>query len=90
LLNQTRPGKKPFKDFQEFIQAAEQIISNNRVQSLFVLRFAEDVAQIHQRKYLERPAGIIEKRTYQVEFTIDLEQVEQQMELLGRLCVCHK
>lgn len=83
LLNQTRPGKKPFKDFQEFIQAAEQIISNNRVQSLFNLRFTEDVVQIHQRKYLERPAGIIEKRTYQVEFTIDLEQVEQQMELLG-------
>jgi transposase len=41
------------------------------------------VAQIHQRKYLERPAGIIEKRTYQVGFNINLDQVEQQMELLG-------
>jgi transposase len=39
--------------------------------------------QIHQRKYLDRPAGVIEKRTYQVKFTIDLDQVEQQMELLG-------
>ncbi len=83
LLNQTRRGKKPFKDFQEFIQSAEQIITNNRVQSLFNLSFTEDVTQTHQRKYLGRPAGVIEKRTYQVEYNIDLDQVEQQMELLG-------
>jgi hypothetical protein len=48
-------------------------LKTERVKSLFNLSFTEDVAQIHQRKYLERPAGVIEKRTYQVEFNIDLD-----------------
>jgi transposase len=83
LLNQPRRGKKPFKDLQEFKQVAEEIITKNRVQSLFNLTIKEDITQISQRKYLERPAGIIEKRTWQVEYTIELDKVEQQMELLG-------
>lgn len=83
LLNQNRPGKKPFKDLQEFIQAADEIITKNRVQSLFDLRFTENIEQIHQRKYKERPAGIIEKRTFQLTYTIKSDRVEQQMELLG-------
>lgn len=83
LLNQNRLGKKPSKDFQEFIQAAEEIIKKNRVQSLFNVSFTEDIEQIHQRKYKERPAGVIEKRTFQVKYTIESDKVEQQMELLG-------
>lgn len=83
LLNQNRPGKKPFKDLQEFVQAADEIITKNRVQSLFDLSFTENIEQIHQRKYRERPAGVIEKRTFQVAYTIDSDRVEQQMELLG-------
>ncbi|WP_373545875.1 IS1634 family transposase [Chamaesiphon sp.] len=83
LLNQNRLGKKPLKDFQEFIRAAEEIITKNRVQSLFNVSFTEDIEQIHQRKYKERPAGVIEKRTFQVKYTIESDLVEQQMELLG-------
>lgn len=83
LLNQNRPGKKPFKDLQEFIQVANQIITKNRVQSLFDLSFTENIEQIHQRKYRERPAGLIEKRTFQVKYTVETDKVEQQMELMG-------
>jgi transposase len=83
LLNQNRPGKKPFKDLQEFVQAADQIITKNRVQSLFDLSCTENIKQIYQRKYRERPAGIIEQRTFQVTYTIETDKVEQQMELLG-------
>jgi transposase len=83
LLNQNRPGKKSFKDFQDFIQVANEIITKNRVQSLFNLSFTEKIEQIYQRKYKERPAGVIEKHTFLVAYTIESDQVEQQMELLG-------
>jgi transposase len=83
LLNQNRSGKKPFKDLQEFIQAADEVITKNRVQSLFDLSCTENIEQIHQRKYRERPAGVIEKRTFQVKYTIESDKVAQQMELLG-------
>jgi transposase len=68
---------------QEFVQAVDEIITKNRVQSLFDLSYTENIEQIHQRKYRERPAGVIEKRTFQVRSTIESERVEQQMELLG-------
>jgi transposase len=83
LLNQPRRGKKPFKNIQEFRQVAEEITSKNRVQSLFELNFTEDIEQIYQRKYKERPAGIIEKRTFKIEYTINFDKVKEQMELLG-------
>jgi transposase len=71
LLNQHRPGKKPFKDLQEFIEAADEIITKNRVQSLFDLSFTENIEQIPQRKYKERPAGVIEKRSWKIQYTVD-------------------
>jgi transposase len=68
---------------QELVQAADQIITKNRVQSLFDLSCTENIEQIHQRKYRERPAGIIEQHTFQVTYTVESAQIEQQMELLG-------
>lgn len=83
LLNQARRGKKPFEDFQSFIKAAEKVIAKNRVQSLFELDFKEKIEQVSQRKYGDRPAGVIEKRQFQVKYTINSDEIEQQMEMLG-------
>jgi transposase len=83
LLNQAKRGKKPFEDFQSFIEAAEKILDKNRVQSLFELDFKEEIEKVSQRKYGDRPAGIIEKRQFQVKYAINPEQFEQQMEMLG-------
>jgi transposase len=82
-LNQLRRGKKPFPDLESFVKVAESILSKNRVQSLFELKFQEQVEQIYQRRYGDRPARVIEKRHFQVDFSLNLAAVEQQMESLG-------
>jgi transposase len=48
-LNQLRRGKKPFQDLESFVKGAERIISKNRVQSLFQLRFQEQIEHPPQR-----------------------------------------
>lgn len=82
-LNQLRRGKKPFQDLEGFIKNAESIISKNRVQSLFELRFQELIEEQPQRRYRDRPARVVEKRRFQVDYTLDIAAVEQQRHLLG-------
>lgn len=82
-LNQPRRGKKPAPDLESFGQAAESILAKNRVQSLFHLSFQEQVEQRSQRKYGDRPARVIEKRRFQVDYTLDNAELEQQIQLLG-------
>jgi transposase len=82
-LNQLRRGKKPFQDLESFVKGAESIISKNRVQSLFQLRFQEQIEHHPQRRYRDRPARVVEKRRFQVDFTLDIAAVEQQRQLLG-------
>ena len=82
-LNQSRRGKKPAQDLASFSHEAEKILSKNRVQSLFQLSFQEKVEQRSQRKYRDRPARVIEKRRFQVDYTLDTVALEQQMQMLG-------
>lgn len=82
-LNQLRRGKKPFQDLESFVKGAESILSKNRVQSLFELRFQEQVEEQPQRRYRDRPARVVEKRRFQVDYTLDIAAVEQQMQRLG-------
>ncbi|NOK78683.1 MAG: IS1634 family transposase [Chloroflexi bacterium AL-N5] len=82
-LNQLRRGKKPFQDLESFVKGAENIISKNRVQSLFQLRFQELIEEKPQRRYRDRPARVIEKRRFQLDYTLDIAAVEQQRQLLG-------
>lgn len=82
-LNQLRRGKKPFQDLESFIKGAESIISKNRVQSLFQLTFKEQVEKHSQRRYRDRPARVIEKRKFHVDYRLDTAAVEQQRQVLG-------
>ena len=82
-LNQPRRGKKPAQDLESFSQVAQSILVKNRVQSLFRLSFQEQVEQHAQRKYGDRPARVVEKRRFQVDYTLDEAELEQQMQLLG-------
>ena len=83
LLNQRRRGKKPFRDRDSFVNAAESILSQHRVESLFGLSFQEKVEQHHQRRYRDRPARVIEKRQFQVDYHLDQAAIEQQIQSLG-------
>jgi transposase len=83
VLNQPGRGKKPFSDLDSFVRAVERIIAKHRVQSLFQLTFQEQVEQHTQRRYRDRAARVIEKRSFQVDFVLDLSAVEQQMQVLG-------
>lgn len=82
-LNEPRRGKKSAQDLESFGQVAKSILVNNRVQSLFHLSFQEQVEQHAQRKYGNRPARVVEKRRFQVDYTLDEAELEQQMQLLG-------
>lgn len=82
-LNESRRGKKPAQDLESFGQVAQSILVKNRVQSLFHLNFEEQVEQHAQRKYGDRPARIVEKRRFQVDYTLDEAELEQQIQLLG-------
>lgn len=82
-LNQPGRGKKPFSDLESLIQATERIIAKHRVASLFALHYPVQVTQVAQRKYGNRPARVVEQHRFQVDFTLDLTAVEQQMQQLG-------
>jgi transposase len=82
-LNHTRRGKKPFADLESFTKVAQSIVSQHRVSSLFQLRCIEQVEQVSQRRYRDRPAGVIEKRKFQVDYTLDTAAMEQQKLMLG-------
>jgi len=82
-LNQPRRGRKLFPDLDSFVQGVERIISKHRVQSVFQLKFQEQVEQQSQRRYRDRSARMIEKRRFQVDFALDMTAVEQQMQGLG-------
>lgn len=84
-LNQPGRGKKPFDDLGSVTQAVERVLSKHRVASLFQLNYQEQVEQLAQRRYGNRPARVIEQRRFQVEFSLDLAAVEQQMQQLGRV-----
>lgn len=59
------------------------MLAKHRVAGLFVLNYCEQVTQVVQRKYRDRPAQVIEQRRFQVDFTLDLSSVEQQMQQFG-------
>jgi transposase len=82
-LNQPGRGKKPFSDLDSFIKAVERIITKHRGQSLFQLTFQEQIEQQPQRRYRDRAARVIEKRSFQVDFGLDPGAVAQQMQVLG-------
>lgn len=82
-LNLLRRGKKSFQDLETFVKSAESIIAKNRVQSLFQLRFQEQVEKHSQRRYRDRPARVIEKRRFHVDYSLDVPAVERKRELLG-------
>lgn len=82
-LNQPCRGKKPCSDIESFTKLATNIITHNRVQSLFVLNFCEQVEQRTQRAYGDRPARVLEKRRFRVDYTLDSDAVDTQMQVLG-------
>jgi transposase len=82
-LNQPCRGKKPCSDLESFTKLATNIITHNRVQSLFFLDFQEHIEQRTQRAYGDRPARVIEKRQFRVDYTLDTDAVESQMQSLG-------
>jgi len=82
-LNQPCRGKKPCSDIESFTKLATNIIIHNRVQSLFVLDFYEQIEQRTQRAYGDRPARVLEKRRFRVNYTLDSDAVETQMQVLG-------
>ena len=82
-LNQPCRGKKPCADIESFTKLATNIITHNRVQSLFVLDFHEYIEQRTQRAYGDRPPRVIEKRQFRVDYTLDTDAVESQMQSLG-------
>ena len=82
-LNQPCRGKKPCSDLESFTKLATNIIIHNRVQSLFVLDFHEHIEQRTQRAYGDRPARVIEKRQFRVDYTLDTDAVESQMQSLA-------
>jgi len=82
-LNQPCRGKKPCSDIESFTKLATNIIIHNRVQSLFVLDFYEQIEQRTQRAYGDRPARVLEKRRFRVDYTLDSDAVDTQMQVLG-------
>jgi len=82
-INQPCRGKKPCSDIESFTKLATNIITHNRVQSLFVLNFCEQVEQRTQRAYGDRPARMLEKRRFRVDYTLDSDAVDTQMQVLG-------
>ncbi|KAM3104397.1 IS1634 family transposase [Phormidesmis sp. 146-33] len=82
-LNQPGRGKKPFGDLESLTEATERIIAKHRVTSLFALNYPVQITQVAQRNYGNRPAQVVEQRRFQVDFTLDLTAVEQQMQQLG-------
>lgn len=82
-LNQPCRGKKPCSDIESFTKLATNIITHNRVQSLFVLGFYEQIEQRTQRAYGDRPARVLEKRRFRVDYTLDSDAVDTQMQVLG-------
>jgi transposase len=82
-LNQPNRGKKPWSDLASLTQASEQVLAKYRVTGLFGLNYREHLTQVTQRKYRDRPAQVIEQRRFQVDFTLDPDAVEQQMQQLG-------
>ena len=82
-INQPCRGKKPCSDIESFTKLATNIIIHNRVQSLFVLDFYEQIEQRTQRAYRDRPARVLEKRRFRVDYTLDSDAVDKQMQVLG-------
>ena len=82
-INQPCRGKKPCSDIESFTKLATNIIIHNRVQSLFVLDFYEQIEQRTQRAYRDRPARVLEKRRFRVDYTLDSDAVDTQMQVLG-------
>ena len=82
-LNQPCRGKKPSSDLESFTKLATNIIAHNRVQSLFALDFHEQIEQRTQRAYGDRPARVLEKRLFRVDYTIDSDALDSQMQSLG-------
>ncbi|MGG6270974.1 IS1634 family transposase, partial [Leptolyngbya sp. AN03gr2] len=60
-LNQPNRGKKPWSDLASLTQASERVLAKHRVAGLFVLDYSEQVTQVVQRKYRDRPAQVIEQ-----------------------------
>jgi transposase len=82
-LNQPCRGKKASADLESFTKLAHSILTHNRVQSLFTLNFHEQSEQRTQRAYGDRPARVLEKRRFRVDYTLDSEAVDTQMQSLG-------
>lgn len=82
-LNQPGRGKKPLSDLKSLTTATEQVMAKHRVASLFRLNYRVQVTQVAQRKYGDRPARVVEQRRFQVDFSLDLAAVKQQMQQLG-------
>jgi len=82
-LNQPGRGKKPFRDLESLTTATEQVIAKHRVASLLRLNYPEQLTQVAQRRYGDRPARVIEQRRFQADFSLDFAAVEQQMQRLG-------
>lgn len=83
LLNQSRRGKKAFENLEVFTKAGEEIVARYRVKSLIELDPQEQTEEIHQRRYGERPAGVITKHHFQMKYVINQEQLDEEMEILG-------
>ncbi|NJL42007.1 MAG: IS1634 family transposase [Leptolyngbyaceae cyanobacterium SM1_4_3] len=82
-LNQPGRGKKPWSDLASLTQATERVMAKHRVTGLFALNYCEQVTPVTQRKYRDRPAQVVEQRRFQVDFTLALSAVEQQMQQFG-------
>ena len=68
---------------ESFTKLATNILTHNRVQSLFALDCHEQIEQRTQRAYGDRPARVLEKRRFHVDYTLDSDAVDTQMYALG-------
>lgn len=67
---------------ESFTKLATNILTHNRVQSLFALDCHEQIEQRTQRAYGDRPR-VLEKRRFHVDYTLDSDAVDTQMYALG-------
>lgn len=78
-----RRGKKKLTSFEEWDLAVADILKRHRTSSLFQIEIQTKRVQKVKRRYLERQPQAVEEVSFHLDFQINEDAVQQQVQLLG-------
>jgi transposase len=81
-LNERKQGKKRL-GAQELVTASEEIVKRYGVTELVEVQIQTTTTEVEQRKYKDRPAGVLEVEEHTVKMEIKTQAVENKKRLCG-------